>query len=310
MAEKYVAAGAQVTIGDLDVVNGEKFARTNRAIEFKKCNVLDWDDQLNLFEYAFNRHGSLDIVVSNAGVTERGFAFTDDLKKPALFTLNINLSAQFMTVKLAHYYLRRNPKGANRDRVILLTGSMASVGEIPGAPEYTASKHGMLGLMRSIRRTAPSDGIRVNSIHPWFVETGIIDEGVKLLLAGTRYAKIEDVVRAIMVLSTEKVNGRALAIMADDVGVVDLFPSEDSAGDFQVFMERVSHAFGLRSRALTRVNYLLDFVKNITFFLWRVGKLPLLALLLTVAYRKRKSPYVQVKMMEMVQKYHELRGNQ
>ncbi|CCG83464.1 putative Short chain dehydrogenase/reductase family oxidoreductase [Taphrina deformans PYCC 5710] len=309
MAERYIAAGANVTIGDLDVTNGEKLARTNRALEFKKCNVLSWDDQKDLFEFAYNRFSGLDIVVANAGVTERGFSCTDDLEKPGLFTLNINLQAQFYTAKLAHYYLRRNPKGVNRDRVLLLTGSMASVGEIPGAPEYTASKHGMLGLMRSLRRTAPSDDIRVNSIHPWFVETGIIDEGVKLLLAGTRYANIEDVVRAVMILSTEKVNGRALAIMAPDVGVVDLFPSDDTVGDFQVFTDRVAHAFGLRNRALARVSYVKDWVKQVSHLVWRTGKLPLLAFLLTLAYRKRKSPYVQIKLMEMVQKYHELRGN-
>lgn len=308
MAEMFVKAGANVTIGDLDVKNGEAFARTNRALEFRRCNVLDWQDQLALFEYASTRRGGIDIVVANAGVTEKGFSMTDDLDKPALFTLNINLQAQFYTAKLAHYYLRRNPTGPGRDRLLLLVGSVASIGEIPGAPEYTASKHGMLGLMKSLRRTAPADGIRVNSIHPWFVETGIIDEGVKMLLAGTTYARIEDVVRAITILTTRNVNGRALAIMAPDVGILDLFQKEDAAGDFQIFMDRVTYAFGLRSRALMRVQYVVDLVKHMTHFIWRTGKLPILAFILTLAYRKRKSPWVQIKMMEMVQKYHELKG--
>lgn len=309
MAETYLAAGARVTIGDLDVASGEKMARSNRALEFRKCNVLSWEDQQNLFEYAFNRFNGLDIVVANAGVTERGFAFTDDLEKPQLMTLNINLTAQFYTAKLAHYYLRRNPKGINRDRLILLVGSAASVGEIPGAPEYTAAKHGILGLMRSIRRTGPADDIRVNSIHPWFVETGIIDEGVKILLAGTVYAKIEDVVRAIMILSTERVNGRAISVNSPDTGLIDLFPHDEHAGDLRLFVERVTFAFGLRSRALTRAMYFKDWIKQVTHIIWRKGKLPILAFLLSLAYRKRKSPYVQIKLMEMVQKYHELRGN-
>lgn len=310
MALKYVEAGANVTIGDMDVKNGESMARSNRAIEFRSCSVLKWEDQLNLFEYAFNRRGKIDIVIANAGVTENGFAFTDDLNKPALKTLNINLVAQFYTAKLAHYYLRRNPKGAGRDRLIILTGSMASIGEIPGAPEYTAAKHGMLGLMRSIRRTAPADDIRVNSIHPWFVETGIINAGVKLLLAGTRYAKIEDVTRAVMILSTEDVNGRALAVMADELAIVDLFPNEDSAGDFKVFLQRVSEGFSSRARLSTRLRTLGDVVKHLISLVWQKGKLPLLALLFTIAYRKRKSPAVQIRLMMLVQKYHELKGTE
>lgn len=310
MALAYVEAGANVTIGDLDVKNGELLARTNRAIEFRSCNVLKWEDQLALFEFAFNRRGGIDIVIANAGITESGFAFTDDLNKPALKTLSINLQAQFYTAKLGHYFLRRNPKGSGRDRLLLLTGSMASVGEIPGAPEYTAAKHGMLGLMRSLRRTAPADGIRVNSIHPWFVETGIIDAGVKLLLAGTRYAKIEDVVRAVMILSTEEVNGRALAIMADDLAIVDLFPSEDSAGDFKVFMERVADGFGQRARLSTRIHFLSDVVKHLVTLIWQKGKIPLLVLLFTIVYRKRKSPAVQMRLMTLVQKYHELKGTE
>lgn len=310
MALKYIEAGANVTIGDFDVKNGELMARKNRALEFKQCNVLSWEDQAALFEYAFNRRGGIDIVIANAGVTEAGFAFTDDLNKPALKTLNINLVAQFYTVKLAHYYLRRNPKGAGRDRALLLTGSMASVGEIPGAPEYTASKHGMLGLMRSIRRTGAADDIRVNSIHPWFVETGIIDAGVKLILAGTRYAKIEDVVRATMILSTEKVNGRALAIMAEDDPIIDLFPSEDSVGDFKVFSDRVAEAFGRRSRITAKFNLFTDIVKHSISLVWQNFKLPLAALLLTLIYRKRKTPAVQMRLMMLVQKYHELKGTQ
>lgn len=310
MAVKFLAAGANVTIGDLDVKAGEAFARTTRALEFRKCNVLSWEEQLALFQYAFDRRGGIDIVVANAGVTERGFAFTDDLDKPALMTLNINLQAQFYTAKLAHYFLRRNPEGYGRDRALLLVGSMASVGEIPGAPEYTASKHGMLGLMRSIRRTAPADGIRVNSIHPWFVETGIIDEGVKMLLAGTKYADINDVVTAIMILSTNSHNGRALAIMADDLRIVDLFPTNEASGDFQVFMERVANGFALRSRTVTRINYYKDLVKHSTHMIWRTCKLPILAFLLTILYKKRRSPWIQIKMMQLVQKYHELKGTQ
>lgn len=325
MAVLYISAGAYVTVGDLDVKGGEKLAKEYTRLEFRRCNVLSWEDQSALFKFAFERRGGLDIVVANAGITERGFINDDDLEKPGLFTLDINLRAQFLSSKLAHYYFRRNPKGQGRDRCLILTGSMASVGEIPGAPEYTAAKHGMLGLMRSLRRTSPSDGVRVNSIHPWFVETGIIDEREKILLAGTHFAKIEDVVRAAMMLSTYStpssqggdsplvngVNGRAIAIMSPDLGLVDLFPSEDSAGDFKVFMDRVELGFALRSKLFTRISIVQAILLNLGRAIFKTGKgIPAALLAIYGLRRYFRSMRGQIMLMQLVQTYHSIKGTQ
>ena len=307
MALSYLSAGAYVTIGDLDVKNGSKLASEHTRLEFQKCNVMSWEEQSSLFKYAHGRRGGLDIVVANAGITERGFVCDDDLERPGLATLDINLRAQFYTAKLAHYYLRRS---TSSDKSLVLVGSMASLGEIPGAPEYTAAKHGMLGLMRSLRRTSPNDGIRVNSIHPWFVETGIIDVREKLLLAGTQFAKIEDVVRAVNILSVNKVNGRGLAIMSPDVGIVDLFKTDDSTGDFRVFMDRVQAGFMLRSKVQTRIAIVRAIIVNLSKPIYTFGSGVPLAL--AVAYFLRryfKSMRGQVMLMQLVQQYHSLRGN-
>ncbi|ORY77364.1 hypothetical protein BCR37DRAFT_382878 [Protomyces lactucae-debilis] len=310
MALKYLELGCYVTIGDLDKVNGEKLAAAHPKLRFVQCNNLSWKDQCNLFEVAFKRTeipgggGRIDIVVANAGVTEMGFFIEDNLNEPRLRTLDINLRSQFFTVKLAHYYFRRSPaynanpahQGKPRDSALVLLGSMASLGEIPGAPEYTAAKHGMLGLMRSLRRTSPAEGVRVNSIHPWFVKTGIIDAKVKLVLAGTVYADINDVVRAALFLTcpspvAEKpnefalANGRALSIMEPSQGVVDVFPStEDSTGDFLAFMQRTGAVFNLRGKYMPWFAWLKDTVHYSTlFFKW-----PIMVVLLTLALRSER----------------------
>ena len=71
------------------------------------------------------------------------------------------------TVKLAIHYLARNGEG--NDRVLIMTASIAGYLDQPGSPQYCASKWGVRGLMRSLRRTMPMMGMRVNIIAPWQV---------------------------------------------------------------------------------------------------------------------------------------------
>ena len=71
------------------------------------------------------------------------------------------------TIKLALHYFRRQPLDNNRDRCLILKGSIAAYADQPGSPQYDASKWGARGLMRNFRRTAWKEGIRVNLVAPW-----------------------------------------------------------------------------------------------------------------------------------------------
>lgn len=61
-----------------------------------KCNVTDFDQQVEMFELAIRKYGAVDIVVPNAGINERGFFDTPQFKdgkpiKPDMLTLEVNL---------------------------------------------------------------------------------------------------------------------------------------------------------------------------------------------------------------------------
>lgn len=79
-----------------------------------------------------------------------------------------------------------------------------------------ASKHGVVGLFRALRMTQPVvNGIRINMLNPYFVDTPILGPGGAQILAGGAMAKIEDVVSAAMRLIADKaIVGRALQIAA------------------------------------------------------------------------------------------------
>ncbi|KAL5323637.1 hypothetical protein ACEPPN_008176 [Leptodophora sp. 'Broadleaf-Isolate-01'] len=105
---------------------------------------------------------------------------------------------------------------------IILIGSLASYGSLPGSPEYTAVKWGVRGLFRSLRVELLKTGVRVNMLAPTFIDTPMTASIVPMLKkAGASFARVEDIAGVVGKLVIERgVNGRALAIMAEEV--VDL----------------------------------------------------------------------------------------
>jgi NAD(P)-dependent dehydrogenase (short-subunit alcohol dehydrogenase family) len=89
--------------------------------------------------------------------------------EPKLRILQINLIGVIYTLKLAMHYLRAQPEADARDRCFIFKGSIAGLIDQPASWQYSTSKFGLRGLMRSARRTSWSEGIRVNYVAPWYV---------------------------------------------------------------------------------------------------------------------------------------------
>jgi NAD(P)-dependent dehydrogenase (short-subunit alcohol dehydrogenase family) len=68
---------------------------------------------------------------------------------------------------------------------------------------YSASKHGILGFMRSIYLPCLREGIRVGIIHPWFAGTAMIPTRVKVALAGTPLTPVERIAGAIVYAASD-----------------------------------------------------------------------------------------------------------
>ncbi|GAB7352380.1 hypothetical protein MBLNU459_g2815t2 [Dothideomycetes sp. NU459] len=172
----FVRAGAFVTVADYDVTAGKATeAEFSPNVLFVKCDVRLWTDQVAVFEAATSSspNASIDVVVANAGIikTDDVFSLNDPLSppiKPNLDILEINLIGTIYTAKLAMHYFRRQPLDSSRDRCLIIKGSIAAYADQPGSPQYNVSKWGARGLFRNLRRTAWTEGIRVNFIAPWY----------------------------------------------------------------------------------------------------------------------------------------------
>jgi SDR family mycofactocin-dependent oxidoreductase len=112
--------------------------------------------------------GRLDIVVANAGIYQP--VTTLELEDAAWQeTIGINLTGVWHTVQAALPHLIAGGGGS-----VILTSSVLGLRGAANSVHYSAAKHGVVGIMRSIGNEFALQGIRVNSVHPTGVNTIMI----------------------------------------------------------------------------------------------------------------------------------------
>ncbi|MFS0896847.1 mycofactocin-coupled SDR family oxidoreductase [Mycolicibacterium litorale] len=143
---------------------------TGSRIVARKADVRDLAQVRAVVDEGVDVFGGLDIVAANAGVTVDPAVVEDIEEDIWRNVIDINLNGVFRTVKASIPHLRANPDGGS----IVLTGSTAATRGFPNVADYTASKHGVTGLMRSLALELGQYNIRVNSINPTQVDTDMI----------------------------------------------------------------------------------------------------------------------------------------
>jgi NAD(P)-dependent dehydrogenase (short-subunit alcohol dehydrogenase family) len=84
--------------------------------------------------------------------------------------IDVNLTGTFHTVRAALPSMIEAGRGGS----LVLISSAAGLAAFPSLPHYTAAKHGVTGLMRSLAVELASHGIRANSVHPTTVDTPMV----------------------------------------------------------------------------------------------------------------------------------------
>jgi meso-butanediol dehydrogenase / (S,S)-butanediol dehydrogenase / diacetyl reductase len=123
---------------------------------------------------ATDAYGGLDILVANAGGDGSAAAFdTDDATWDA--SLRSNLTSSFVLARAAL------PALIERSGCIVIVSSVAGLFAIPDDAGYTASKHGLVGLTRSLARDYGPRGVRVNAVCPSWTRTPAADASMDRL---------------------------------------------------------------------------------------------------------------------------------
>jgi 15-hydroxyprostaglandin dehydrogenase (NAD) len=127
--------------------------KMDRKVLYFHTDVASFESQASTFQQAFNWHQRLDLAVLNAGITDRDDIFnsssssTTPPPRPDMSTFSVCLHAVYYGIKLFAHHAARNPTPGGR---VIATASAAGLYPNPGIPQYTAAKHGVVGLVRAL----------------------------------------------------------------------------------------------------------------------------------------------------------------
>src|SRR6185503_11081391 len=174
IALAFAREGARIAVAARTAEQVEQVAREigGGAIS-AVCDVSDPQSVTHMFTDVQDRLGDVDILVNNAGIAESATLVTtsDDLWQRHLA---INLSGTFYCTRAALPAMLEKKWG----RVI----NVASIAGKTGAPyiaAYAASKHGVMGLTRSVALEVAAAGVTVNAICPGYVDTEMVTRGIE-----------------------------------------------------------------------------------------------------------------------------------
>lgn len=219
IARALAEAGAEVTITGRRIDVLQTAAETHPRLHPTVMDVTDATAVTKAIASAVKCHGPVAICVANAGIAEgRSIFKTDpDFWRAIMAT---NLDGAFLTIREA----MASMAGLDWGRVIAIS-SVAGTKGLKGAAAYSASKHGVIGLIRSLAQDFTGKGITFNALCPAYVETEIIDRNVVSIQKRAGMSK--DEARAIMVGANP--HGRLIGV--DEIAAAAMWlvgPGSDS----------------------------------------------------------------------------------
>lgn len=229
--QKWRVVIADVNAGAYDAIKSTLPHTTRKESRylFVRTDVASWSGLVNLFKTAFEwpgeGQGRIDFVACNAGIDDNalksGLLDDDDDDEngdeeavpvqPDLKVLQVDLHSNFYATKLLVHYTRKTRKrmtalqnGSPPEKWtprLVVTASMAAQYPFFLIPQYTAAKHGCLGLVRAL---APAllkyEGIALNCVMPGTVDTGLIPAPVMAQWPKEHLTPLDTVMRAFMEL--------------------------------------------------------------------------------------------------------------
>jgi NAD(P)-dependent dehydrogenase (short-subunit alcohol dehydrogenase family) len=149
------------------------------------CDVTDPQQIGNAFDEARTINGPIDLLVVNAGTAESA-PFHRLQRDSWDRIIAVNLTAAFDCAQAAIADLLKSDNGR-----LVFVASVASLRGVPYAAHYAASKHGLLGLMRSMAVEYARTSLTVNAVCPGYVDTPMTDQSVARVSAITGRSEAE-----------------------------------------------------------------------------------------------------------------------
>ena len=222
IAAEFAKAGYNLVLHGLEPEGPEIAARMAREFPmrtaFSGADLLRPEEVTGLIQHGIRCFGAIDVLVNNAGIQH--VAPLEEFPEEAWNRiLGVNLTAAFLTCKAVWPGM----KAAGGGRII----QIASVHGLVASPfksAYVASKHGLLGLTKTLALEGAELGITVNAICPGYVKTPLVEKQVAAQARNHRIPE-EQVVREIL-LAKQPVHE---FVPAESIGALAVFLASDQA---------------------------------------------------------------------------------
>jgi 3-hydroxybutyrate dehydrogenase len=216
IALTFARQGARIAVAARTTEQVEQVAKEigNNAIALV-CDVSDSESVSRMFSDLRERLGDADILVNNAGIAESA-TFVNTTDELWHRHISINLSGTFYCTRAALPSMLK--KGWGR---IINVASIAAKTGAPYVAAYTASKHGVLGLTRTVALEVATRGVTVNAICPGYVDTEMVARGIEQITSKTGRTAEE------ALESLKKMSPQNRLVTAEEVAALALLLASD-----------------------------------------------------------------------------------
>jgi NAD(P)-dependent dehydrogenase (short-subunit alcohol dehydrogenase family) len=199
IAERFLAEGARVVLGDLDAPDSAEVTQTldrlgDRA-GYTQLNVTEEADWRRAVDVIRERYGRLDVLVNNAGIDLTGAIEAIELTDWRRL-MAINVDGVFLGTKSCTGLLAASGKDRRGGSSVVNMSSVLGLVGMNGCSPYNASK----GALRSFTKAMAIEyaqsrmPIRVNSMHPAFCLTPLLRKGMQNMVGKGLAGKVQDLV--------------------------------------------------------------------------------------------------------------------
>ena len=189
IAERLAAEGASLSLLAPNTDELEQVAeRVGAGAHF--CDIRDRDSVAAAFAAAAETRGPIHGLVANSGIGGPNADGPDDRFTEIVQT---NLFGTYWCIRAA---LRHLAPGPEERHVVVIASILARIA-VPGYTGYSASKAGLLGLVRSFSAELAADAVQVNAICPGWVETDMAWQGIDAIVDATGLTREEAVADAL-----------------------------------------------------------------------------------------------------------------